>query len=31
MARSLKKGPYCEEKLLQKVEDMNDNGTEEGC
>ncbi len=26
MARSLKKGPYCEEKLLAKVEDMNDNG-----
>ncbi len=26
MARSLKKGPYCEEKLLTKVEDMNDNG-----
>jgi len=26
MARSLKKGPYCEEKLLQKVEDMNQGG-----
>lgn len=26
MARSLKKGPYCEEKLLAKVEDMNDSG-----
>lgn len=26
MARSLKKGPYCEAKLLAKVEDMNDNG-----
>ncbi len=26
MARSLKKGPYCEEKLLKKVEDMNDGG-----
>ncbi|MBP1760816.1 MAG: ribosomal protein [Firmicutes bacterium] len=26
MARSLKKGPYCEEKLLAKVEDMNQNG-----
>ncbi|CFX04385.1 Ribosomal protein S19/S15 [Syntrophomonas zehnderi OL-4] len=26
MARSLKKGPYCEEKLLAKVEDMNASG-----
>jgi len=26
MARSLKKGPYCEEKLLAKVADMNQNG-----
>jgi len=26
MARSLKKGPYCEEKLLQKVEGMNQGG-----
>ena len=26
MARSLKKGPYCEEKLLTKVEDMNQTG-----
>jgi small subunit ribosomal protein S19 len=26
MGRSLKKGPYCEEKLLAKVEDMNENG-----
>jgi small subunit ribosomal protein S19 len=26
MARSLKKGPYCEEKLLAKVEDMNQTG-----
>jgi small subunit ribosomal protein S19 len=26
MARSLKKGPYCEEKLLAKVENMNENG-----
>lgn len=26
MARSLKKGPYCEEKLLAKVEQMNDSG-----
>jgi small subunit ribosomal protein S19 len=23
MARSLKKGPYCEEKLLARVEDLN--------
>ena len=26
MGRSLKKGPYCDEKLLQKVEDMNKSG-----
>ncbi|MDO4539893.1 MAG: 30S ribosomal protein S19 [Syntrophomonadaceae bacterium] len=26
MARSLKKGPYCEEKLLKKIEDMNESG-----
>ena len=26
MGRSLKKGPYCEEKLLNKVEDMNQTG-----
>ncbi|HNX29503.1 MAG TPA: 30S ribosomal protein S19 [Syntrophomonadaceae bacterium] len=26
MGRSLKKGPYCEEKLLKKVEDMNQSG-----
>jgi len=26
MARSLKKGPYCEEKLLARVEDMNQTG-----
>jgi len=26
MARSLKKGPYCEEKLLAKVDNMNENG-----
>ena len=26
MGRSLKKGPYCEEKLLAKVENMNDSG-----
>jgi len=24
MARSLKKGPYCEAKLLKRVEEMND-------
>lgn len=24
MGRSLKKGPYCEEKLLKRVEDMNE-------
>ncbi|MDR1616369.1 MAG: 30S ribosomal protein S19 [Syntrophomonadaceae bacterium] len=23
MGRSLKKGPYCEEKLLKKIDDMN--------
>jgi len=26
MARSLKKGPYCEEKLLARVEDLNQTG-----
>ncbi|MCL2678620.1 MAG: 30S ribosomal protein S19 [Clostridiales bacterium] len=26
MTRSLKKGPYCEEKLLTRVEKMNDSG-----
>ncbi len=26
MARSLKKGPYVEPRLLKKVEDMNQNG-----
>lgn len=26
MSRSLKKGPYCEEKLLGKVEQMNEGG-----
>jgi small subunit ribosomal protein S19 len=26
MSRSLKKGPYCEEKLLQKIEQMNEGG-----
>jgi small subunit ribosomal protein S19 len=26
MGRSIKKGPYCEEKLLNKVEDMNQSG-----
>lgn len=26
MARSLKKGPYCEEKLLARVDDMNQTG-----
>lgn len=26
MARSLKKGPYCSPKLLQKIEKMNDRG-----
>ncbi|MDD4171444.1 MAG: 30S ribosomal protein S19 [Syntrophomonas sp.] len=26
MGRSLKKGPYCEEKLLKRVEDMNETG-----
>ena len=25
MARSLKKGPYCEEKLLAKIEQMNES------
>ncbi|MBC7075276.1 MAG: 30S ribosomal protein S19 [Syntrophomonadaceae bacterium] len=26
MARSLKKGPYCEPKLLKKIEEMNKSG-----
>ncbi len=26
MGRSLKKGPYCEEKLLAKIEAMNESG-----
>ena len=26
MARSIKKGPYCEEKLLKKVEALNERG-----
>jgi small subunit ribosomal protein S19 len=26
MSRSLKKGPYCEEKLLGKIEQMNESG-----
>jgi small subunit ribosomal protein S19 len=26
VGRSLKKGPYCEEKLLKKIEDMNESG-----
>ena len=26
MSRSLKKGPYCEEKHLQKIEQMNESG-----
>jgi len=26
MSRSLKKGPYCQEKLLEKVEQMNESG-----
>lgn len=26
MARSIKKGPYCEEKLLKKVQAMNESG-----
>ncbi|MGE5396466.1 MAG: 30S ribosomal protein S19 [Chitinophagales bacterium] len=26
MGRSLKKGPYCEEKLLKKIEVMNESG-----
>lgn len=25
MGRSLKKGPYCEEKLLKRINDMNDS------
>ncbi len=27
MGRSLKKGPYCNEKLLNKIEEMNESGT----
>ncbi len=27
MGRSLKKGPYCEAKLLGRIEKMNDDGT----
>jgi small subunit ribosomal protein S19 len=26
LGRSLKKGPYCEEKLLRKIENMNEKG-----
>ena len=26
MGRSLKKGPYCEARLLQRIEDMNEKG-----
>lgn len=26
MARSIKKGPYCDEKLLKKVDNMNESG-----
>ena len=26
MGRSLKKGPYCEERLLQRIESMNEKG-----
>lgn len=26
MGRSLKKGPYCDEKLIKKVDDMNNSG-----
>jgi small subunit ribosomal protein S19 len=26
MGRSLKKGPYCDEKLLKKIQDMNSSG-----
>ncbi|GBF31893.1 SSU ribosomal protein S19p [Desulfocucumis palustris] len=26
MGRSLKKGPYCDDKLLKKIQDMNDKG-----
>lgn len=29
MARSLKKGPYCEEKLLAKVEKMNEENNKQ--
>jgi small subunit ribosomal protein S19 len=27
VGRSLKKGPYCEQKLLGRINDMNDKGT----
>ena len=27
MGRSLKKGPYCEERLLQKIDKMNEEGS----
>lgn len=27
MGRSTKKGPYCEEKLLKRIEDMNQTGS----
>jgi small subunit ribosomal protein S19 len=26
LGRSLKKGPYCEEKLMRRIEDMNEKG-----
>lgn len=26
MSRSVKKGPYCEERLLKRIEDMNNSG-----
>lgn len=26
MGRSLKKGPYCDDKLLNKIQEMNDKG-----
>jgi small subunit ribosomal protein S19 len=29
MSRSLKKGPYIDEKLLDKVEEMNESGSKE--
>ena len=29
MARSLKKGPYVSERLLKKVQEMNQNGKKE--